>query len=49
MALKSIYAQRLKDLQDMLDFNARETPACGGAAARIRRPWAESQARGDDP
>ena len=52
MALKSSYAQRLQDLQDMLDFNAEaeaRTPRLRWAAARLRRPWSESQAPGNDP
>lgn len=41
MALKSTYAQRLQDLQDMLDFNAEaeaRNPRLRWAAARLRRP-----------
>ena len=52
MALKSTYAQRLQDLQDMLDFNAEaeaRNPRLRWAAARLRRAWAESQAPSDDP
>jgi hypothetical protein len=39
MALKSTYAQRLQDLQDMLDFNAEaeaRNPRLRWAAARLR-------------
>jgi hypothetical protein len=52
MALKSTYAQRLQDLQDMLDFNAEaeaRNPRLRWAVARVGRPWAESQTPGDDP
>ncbi|MDP9008239.1 MAG: hypothetical protein M3N91_05955 [Pseudomonadota bacterium] len=52
MALKSTYAQRLQDLQDMLDFNAEaeaRNPRLRWAAARLHRAWTESQAPGDDP
>jgi hypothetical protein len=52
MALKSTHAQRLQDLQDMLDFNAgaeAENPRLRWVAARLRRQLAESQAPGDDP
>jgi hypothetical protein len=41
MALKSTYAQRLQDLQDMLDFNAEaeaHNPRLRWVAARLRRP-----------
>jgi hypothetical protein len=55
MALKSTYAQRLQDLQDMLDFNAEaeaRNPRLRWIAARLRRQSAdrtgESQAPGDD-
>jgi len=55
MALKSTYAQRLQDLQDMLDFNAdaeARNPRLRWIAARLRRQSAdrlgESQAPGDD-
>jgi len=47
MALKSTYAQRLQDLQDMLDFNAdaeARNPRLRWIAARLR----ESQAPSDD-
>ena len=40
MALKSTYAQRLQDLQDMLDFNAEaeaRNPRLRWAAERLRR------------
>jgi hypothetical protein len=40
MALKSSYAQRLQDLQDMLDFNAEaesRNPRLRWAAARLRQ------------
>jgi hypothetical protein len=52
MALKSTYAQRLQDLQDMLDFNAEAeagNPRLRWVATRLRRPWAEGQEPGDDP
>jgi hypothetical protein len=55
MALKSTYAQRLQDLQDMLDFNAEaeaRNPRLRWAAARLRRQLAdrtgESEAPSDD-
>ena len=41
MALKSTYAQRLQDLQDMLNFNAEaeaRNPRLRWAAARLHRP-----------
>jgi hypothetical protein len=44
MALKSTYAQRLQDLQDMLDFNAvaeARNPRLRWAAARLRRQLAD--------
>jgi hypothetical protein len=47
MALKSTYAQRLQDLQDMLDFNAEaeaRNPRLRRIAARLR----ESQVPSDD-
>jgi predicted nucleotidyltransferase len=54
-ALKSTYAQRLQDLQDMLDFNAdaeARNPRLRRIAAQLRRQSAhgigESQAPGDD-
>lgn len=40
MALKSTYAQRLQDLQDMLDFNAEaeaRNPRLRWIAQRLRR------------
>jgi hypothetical protein len=40
MALKSSYAQRLQDLQDMLDFNIAaeaQNPRLRWIAARLRR------------
>ncbi len=52
MALKSTYAQRLQDLQDMLDFNAEaeaRNPRLRWAAARLRRLRAEGQVSSDDP
>jgi hypothetical protein len=51
MALKSSYAQRLQDLQDMLDFDAEaeaRNPRLRWAAARLRQPWAESDTPDDD-
>jgi len=55
MALKSTYAQRLQDLQDMLDFNAEaeaRNPRLRRIAAHLRRQSAhrigESQAPSDD-
>jgi|GEM_PF-2066326 hypothetical protein len=48
MALKSTYAQRLQDLQDMLDFNAEaeaRNPRLRRIAAHLRR---ESQIPSDD-
>jgi hypothetical protein len=51
MALKSTYAQRLQDLQDMLDFNAEaeaRNPRLRWAAARLRQPGPESHIPGDD-
>ncbi len=55
MALKSTYAQRLQDLQDMLDFNAQAeaiNPHLRRIAAELRRQSAdhiaESDAPGDD-
>ncbi len=47
MALKSTYAQRLQDLQDMLDFNA-EAEARNPRLRRIADRMGESQAPGDD-
>jgi hypothetical protein len=44
MALKSTYAQRLQDLQDMLDFNAEaeaRNPRLRWTAARLRPPCPE--------
>lgn len=41
MALKSTYAQRLQDLQDMLDFNAEaeaRNPQLRAAVKRLARP-----------
>jgi hypothetical protein len=41
MALKSTYAQRLQDLQDMVDFNAAAeaaNPRLRWISARLRRP-----------
>ena len=51
MVLKSTYAQRLQDLQDMLDFNAEaeaRNPRLRWAAARLRQPRAESDTPDDD-
>ena len=55
MALKSTYAQRLQDLQDMLDFNAEaeaRNPRLRRIAAHLRRQAAdrigERQAPSDD-
>jgi hypothetical protein len=55
MALKSTYAQRLQDLQDMLDFNAEaeaRNPRLRSIAAHFRRQSAhrigESEAPSDD-
>ncbi|TFG87277.1 MAG: hypothetical protein E4H19_02810 [Chromatiales bacterium] len=42
MALKSTYAQRLQDLQDMIDFNAAaeaNNPQLRAAVERLARPW----------
>ncbi len=41
MALRSTYAQRLQDLQDMLDFNAEaeaRNPQLRAAVKRLSRP-----------
>jgi hypothetical protein len=54
VALKSSYAQRLQDLQDMLDFNAEaeaRNPRLRRIAAHLRRTAdrvGESEAPGDD-
>ena len=50
MALKSTYAERLQDLQDMLDFNAEaeaRNPRLRWTAAQLRQPRAESDTPGD--
>ncbi len=46
MALKSTYAERLQDLQDMLDFNAEaeaRNPRLRWVAEQLSRPSAEDQ------
>jgi hypothetical protein len=52
VALKSTYAQRLQDLQDMLDFNAEaeaRNPRLRWAAAQLRRQLADETGEGQAP
>jgi hypothetical protein len=51
MALKSTHAERLQDLQDMLDFNAEaeaRNPRLRWAAAQLRQPRAGSGTADDE-
>lgn len=50
MALKSTYAQRLQDLQDMIDFNTAaeaNNPPLRAAVERLAKPSPTGQRRGN--